>query len=139
MQKRAWRKERENEESKRLVRELERVERREKKKQLEEKWSMMKWVTKFIEENEGEWKRERERKESGERRVTLADIPGECSMSKQNHNLTSIDEILDPLENDENELEIMIKSPKLILKRYKQQELNGFKIKWHQSPDKFEH
>ena len=35
-----------------LVREVERVERREQKKQLEEKWALMKWVTKFIEENE---------------------------------------------------------------------------------------
>jgi hypothetical protein len=33
------------------VREVERVERREKKKELEDRWSLMKWVTKFMEEN----------------------------------------------------------------------------------------
>ena len=57
--KRTWRKEKEKEESKMLVREVERVERREKKKQLEDKWALMKWVSKFIEENEGGLKRER--------------------------------------------------------------------------------
>ena len=47
-----------------LVRELERVERREKKKQLEDRWSLMKWVSKFIEENDVNWRKgklERER------------------------------------------------------------------------------
>ena len=56
--KRVWRKEKEKEESKMLVREVERVERREKKKELEDRWSLMKWLAKFIEENEGNWKRE---------------------------------------------------------------------------------
>ena len=60
--KRKWRKEKEKEESKMLIREVERVERREKKKQLEEKWALMKWVTGFIEENEVGWKRENVRK-----------------------------------------------------------------------------
>ena len=55
--KRKWRKEKEKEESKMLVQEIERVEKREQKKQLEEKWALMKWVTKFIEENEVGWKR----------------------------------------------------------------------------------
>ena len=51
-----------------LVREVERVERRERKKQLEDRWSLMKWVTKYIEENEGNWKREELiRKEKGEK------------------------------------------------------------------------
>ena len=39
------------------MRELERAERREKKKMLEERWTLMKWLTKFIVENEGYWKR----------------------------------------------------------------------------------
>ena len=56
--KRVWRKEKEKEENKMLVREVERVERREKKKELEDRWSLMKWLAKFIEENEGNWKRE---------------------------------------------------------------------------------
>ena len=56
--KRAWRKEKEKEESKMLVRELERAERREKKKQIEDRWALMKWVTKYIDENEANWRNE---------------------------------------------------------------------------------
>ena len=65
--KRKWRREKEKEESKMLVREVERVERREQKKHLEEKWALMKWVTKVIEENEVGWEREKIRM----KRVTL--------------------------------------------------------------------
>ena len=61
--KRAWRKDEENEENKHLVRELERVERREKKKMLEDRWSMMKWISSFIEDNEDKWMREMRGKE----------------------------------------------------------------------------
>ena len=50
--KRAGSNENEKEENKQLVRELERVERREKKTMLEDRWPLMKWISKFIEENE---------------------------------------------------------------------------------------
>ena len=38
-----------------MIREMERVERREKKN-LEKKWEIMKWISEFISENEEKWK-----------------------------------------------------------------------------------
>ena len=49
--KRKWRKEKDAEEAKQLVREVEKLERKEKKKMLEKRWALMRWVAGFIEEN----------------------------------------------------------------------------------------
>ena len=66
MLKRAWRKEKEKEECKLLIREVEKVERREK--MLEERWTMLRWVTGFIEKNQEKWS---ERDERRREKVTL--------------------------------------------------------------------
>jgi hypothetical protein len=62
--------ERENEENKFLVRESERLERREKKKQLERKWEMLRWVTDFLKENGERWRDEgNEREEEAKKKL----------------------------------------------------------------------
>ena len=53
-----------------LVRELERAERREKKKQIEDRWALMKWVTKYIDENEANWRNEK-RKLGNEEKISV--------------------------------------------------------------------
>ena len=35
----------------------------EMKKQLEEKWAMIKWITQFIEENQEQWRKDREERQ----------------------------------------------------------------------------
>ena len=52
--------EKDAEEAKQLVREVEKMERKEKKKMLEERWAFIRWVTGFIVENTDEWEMDRE-------------------------------------------------------------------------------
>ena len=55
--------EKEKEENKLLIREAERAERKEKKRVLERKWEMMRWVTEFLSETDEKWRRERKERE----------------------------------------------------------------------------
>ena len=49
----------------------EKQERKEKKKQLEEKWEMLRWVTTYLEKNQARWEREKEERRM-EQKETLA-------------------------------------------------------------------
>ena len=63
-------KEKDAEEANQLVRDIEKLERKEKKKMLEKRWALMSWVAGFIEENTDKWERDKDiRKE--ERKLNL--------------------------------------------------------------------
>ena len=51
LRKRTWRKEKEAEEAKMIIREAERVERKEKQRVLEERWKLIRWLAEFIDTN----------------------------------------------------------------------------------------
>ena len=55
LRKRLWRKEKDAEEAKLLIREAEKFERKEKQKALEERWRMVRWLSEFIDINTDKW------------------------------------------------------------------------------------
>ena len=62
--KRTWRKEKDEEDAKKLVREVERWERKEKQRMLEERWILLRWLTDFVDVNTNKWDEEEEGKEN---------------------------------------------------------------------------
>ena len=54
-------------ENERIIKEKQKTEKLKKKKQLEQKWEMVRWLTRFIDENKGKWEELRELKEGIEK------------------------------------------------------------------------
>ena len=71
LRKKKWRKEKEAEESKTLIREAEKAERKEKQRMLEDRWKMVRWLAEFIDKNTNKWGEKEGQKMDLERWKTL--------------------------------------------------------------------